>query len=277
MLSQFFHDSLSLGIAQAVVAAMMAMGMVMVARYQSIHVERETVIALLRAIVQIVLVGSVLIVLLQGPQWTSIFALLAMMVAAAATTAKRAGDIPDAFKVSLYGILLGSGAVILVMTLLGVIDPAITSVIPVGSMLVFNAMTATGLALNRFEAEIKSHAGQIEAGLALGASSRTVVAPYVQAAVKASMIPRIDSLRSLGIVWIPGLMAGMVLTGEDPIYAAVYQFVVMALVFVVAGLTSVVTTLLIRSHAFSAAEQLLLRPGRDGSNPKGGQGGKGRA
>jgi putative ABC transport system permease protein len=69
-------------------------------------------------------------------------------------------------------------------------------------------------------------------------------------------------------------MAGMVLTGEDPIYAAVYQFVVMALVFVVAGLTSVVTTLLIRSHAFSAAEQLLLRPGRDGSNAKGGQGGK---
>jgi putative ABC transport system permease protein len=274
LLSQFFHDSLSLGIAQAVVAAIMAMGMVMVARYQSIHVERETVIALLRAIVQIVLVGSVLIVLLRGPQWTSIFALLAMMVAAAATTAKRAGDIPDAFKVSLYGILIGSGAVILVMTLLGVIDPAITSVIPVGSMLVFNAMTATGLALNRFEAEIKAHAGQIEAGLALGASSHTVVAPYVQAAVKASMIPRIDSLRSLGIVWIPGLMAGMVLSGEDPIYAAVYQFVVMALVFVVAGLTSVVTTLLIRSHAFSTAEQLLLRPGRDGSNAKGGQGGK---
>jgi putative ABC transport system permease protein len=49
--------------------------------------------------------------------------------------------------------------------------------------------------------------------------------------VRASLIPRIDSLRSLGIVWIPGLMAGMVLAGSDPVYAAIYQFVVIAMVF----------------------------------------------
>ncbi len=262
MLTYFFTDTLSLGIAQAIVAALLALGMVWIARGQSIHIERETIVALVRAMVQIVLVGSVLIVLLRGPQWTSIIALLAMMVAAAATAARRAGEIPHAFRVSLIGILVGSGAVIALMTWVGVIDSAITSVIPVGSMLIFNAMTTTGLALNRFESEVKAHVGQIEAGLALGASSQKVVAPYVQAAVHAGLIPRIDSLRSLGIVWIPGLMAGMVLTGEDPIYAAVYQFVVMALVFVVAGLTSVVTTMLIRNHAFSMAEQLILRPGK---------------
>jgi putative ABC transport system permease protein len=262
MLTYFFTDTLSLGIAQALVAALLALGMVWIARGQSIHIERETIVALVRAMVQIVLVGSILIVLLRGPQWTSIIALLAMMIAAAATAARRAGEIPHAFRVSLIGILVGSGAVIALMTWLGVIDSAITSVIPVGSMLIFNAMTTTGLALNRFESEVKAHVGQIEAGLALGASSQKVVAPYVQAAVHAGLIPRIDSLRSLGIVWIPGLMAGMVLTGEDPIYAAVYQFVVMALVFVVAGLTSVVTTMLIRNHAFSTAEQLVIRPGK---------------
>jgi putative ABC transport system permease protein len=78
--------------------------------------------------------------------------------------------------------------------------------------------------------------------------------------VRASLIPRIDSLRSLGIVWIPGLMAGMVLAGADPVYAAIYQFVVIAIIFVSSGITSLVSTLLIRSKAFSDADQLTLRP-----------------
>jgi putative ABC transport system permease protein len=83
----------------------------------------------------------------------------------------------------------------------------------------------------------------------------------VQASVQAGLIPRVDSLRSLGIVWIPGLMAGMILSGVDPVYAAVYQFAVIAMIFAASGLTAVVTTLLIRSRAFSPAKQLILRPG----------------
>jgi putative ABC transport system permease protein len=102
--------------------------------------------------------------------------------------------------------------------------------------------------------------------LALGAEPKNTVTPYVQAAVQASLIPRIDSLRSLGIVWIPGLMAGMVLSGEDPVYAAIYQFVVIAMIFAAAGLTSVVSTLLIRSRVFSSAQQLTLQPGRSGKS-----------
>lgn len=64
----------------------------------------------------------------------------------------------------------------------------------------------------------------------------------------------------LAIVWIPGMMAGMVLSGTDPVYAAIYQFVVMAMIFAAAGLTAVLSTLLIRGKAFSPAEQLILRP-----------------
>jgi putative ABC transport system permease protein len=151
------------------------------------------------------------------------------------------------------------------MTWLGVIDAALNSLIPVGSMLIANAMNSNALALDRFQGEVKSYVGQIEAALALGAEPKHTVRPYVQAAVQASLIPRIDSLRSLGIVWIPGLMAGMVLSGEDPVYAAIYQFVVIALIFAAAGLTSVVSTLLIRSRAFSPAQQLVLRPGHRGN------------
>ena len=84
--------------------------------------------------------------------------------------------------------------------------------------------------------------------------------PLFLCATQASLIPKIDSLRSLGIVWIPGVMAGMVLSGSDPVYAAIFQFVVVAMIFASSGLTSIVSTLLIRTHAFSPADQLILRP-----------------
>ena len=56
------------------------------------------------------------------------------------------------------------------MTWAGVIDTAITSLIPVGSMIIANAMNTNGLALNRFRSEVLAHAGEIETALALGAA-----------------------------------------------------------------------------------------------------------
>jgi putative ABC transport system permease protein len=122
-------------------------------------------------------------------------------------------------------------------------------------------MNTNGLAMNRLRADVLAHVGEIETALALGADGKSSVAAYVQGSFEASLIPAIDSLRSLGIVWIPGLMAGMLLSGSRPIYAAVYQFVVLAMIFASSGLTSLVSTLLIRTRVFSPAEQLLLRPG----------------
>jgi putative ABC transport system permease protein len=248
-----------LGLTQALIASVLVLGVTLLAKTRDIHMEREVIVALVRGLVQIVAVGSILVLLLQGPGFTSLLVLGAMMVAAATIAARRAKGIQDAFKVSLYGIGLGSGLVITVMTALGVIESELTSLIPIGSMLIANAMNSNALALDRFKGEVQAHTGEIEAGLALGADPRVVVTPYVRAAVHASMIPRVDTLRSLGIVWIPGVMAGMVLAGSDPVYAAIYQFVVIAMIFAASGLTSLVSTLLIRSRAFSPAEQLILR------------------
>jgi putative ABC transport system permease protein len=261
MLNRLFTDQLQLGLAQALAAAVVAFAVVLLAGRRKIHLELETAIALLRGLVQIIAVGSVLVLLLRAPRWTGAFLLAAMIAAAAATSVKRAKGLPGAFAVSIYSIACGAGSVIAIMTWLGVIGTAITSLIPIGSMLIANAMNTNGLALNRFRSDVLAHVGEIEAALSLGADPRESVRRYVQASFEASLIPAIDSLRSLGIVWIPGLMAGMLLSGSRPIYAAIYQFVVLAMIFAASGLTSLVSTLLIRTHAFTAAEQLLLRPG----------------
>lgn len=246
------------GLTQAGIAALAAMIVVVIAQSARIQLARETSIALIRGLVQIIAVGSVLAILLRGPRWTGGIMLAAMMVAAGNISAKRAKNMPGAFVVSTWAIVCGAGSVIAVMTTLRVIDSAITSLIPVGSMLIANAMNANGLALNRFRADVLAHLGQVETALALGAEPAVSVAPYVQSSAEASLIPAIDSMRSLGIVWIPGLMAGMLLSGSRPLYASIYQFVVLAMIFASSGITVLVSMMLMRTKVFSPAEQLLL-------------------
>jgi putative ABC transport system permease protein len=262
MLKSFFSNQLALGMAQAGVAAAAALMVVLLARKRQVHLEWEAVVAMVRGIVQIVAVGSILLVLLRGPRWSSVFLLVSMIVAAGATSARRAKGMPDAFRVSVWAIACGAGLVIALMTWVGVIDTAITALVPIGSMIIANAMNTNGLALNRFRSDVLAHTGEIETALALGAEAGNSVAPYVQASFESSLIPAIDSLRSLGIVWIPGLMAGMLLSGARPIYAAIYQFVVLAMIFAASGLTSLISTLLMRGRIFTPAQQLLLQPGR---------------
>ena len=259
MLERWFEEGLALGLAQAGAVSVLVLATVLVARRQGIHLERESSVAMVRGLVQIMVVGSVLVLLLRGPQWTSVLVLAGMMIAGATIAARRARGIPGAFSISLYGIAFGSGVVIGTMTFLGVIEAGISSLVPVGSMVIASAMRTSSLALDRFVSEVTGHTGEVETKLSLGVAPAAVVSPYVETAVTASLIPHLDSLSSLGIVWIPGLMAGMVLAGTDPVYAAVYQFAVIAMILGASGFTSLVTTLLIRGRAFSGAEQLVLR------------------
>jgi putative ABC transport system permease protein len=66
----------------------------------------------------------------------------------------------------------------------------------------------------------------------------------------------VDALKSLGWVWIPGIMAGMILAGDNPIYAALYQFVIMAMIFAAGGLTSMIGSVLMGRAVVTEAEQL---------------------
>jgi putative ABC transport system permease protein len=259
VLKAFFHSQVALGLAQAAIAAGLALLVVFLARRRNIHLESDTAVALARGIVQIIIMGSLLMLLLKAPRWSSVFLLAAMIVAAGSISARRAKNIPGARKVSTYSIAAGAGLVTAVMTWVGVIDTAITTLIPVASMIVANAMNTNGLALNRFRSEVLAHAGEIETALALGAAPETTISSYTEASIHSSLIPAIDNLRSLGIVWIPGLMTGMLLSGADPVYAAIYQFVVIAMILAASGLTSLLSMMMIRTYVFSPAEQLLLK------------------
>jgi UDP-glucose/iron transport system permease protein len=228
------HSDIALGMAQAAGAIVLCTVLVLLCRRFAVHVERETAISLGRGLVQMVFVGMVLAVLLHGNLLVGVLILLGMTFAAAVTTSRRARDIKGSLLLSFYAITAGSGVVIA------------------------NAMNACAQSVERFKSDVATHVGQIEAGLALGADSRVTVAPYVQSAVYASLLPRLDMLRSLGLVWIPGVMAGMMVSGASPVYAGIYQFITVAMILAASGIAGLIVTLLMRARVFSAAAQLTL-------------------
>jgi uncharacterized protein (TIGR00245 family) len=177
-----------------------------------------------------VIVGMVLALLLHGNALAGMLILLAMTFAATVTASRRAKGIKDALLLCFYAITAGGGTVIAAMLATRTLKPDIAILVPVGSMIIANAMNACAQAIERFTADIKAHVGEVEAGLALGAEPGVTVVPYVQSAVYASLLPRLDMLKSLGLVWIPGVMAGMMVSGASPIYAGIYQFIIVAMI-----------------------------------------------
>lgn len=259
-LPHLLDDKIMLGMGQAVCAICICLAVIAACRWFAVRVEREAVISIARGLVQMVAVGVVLAVLLHGSLVVGTLILLAMTAAAAATASRRIRNMNGSLMVCFWSIATGAGVVIGAMIATRTLQTNIAMLVPVGSMIIANAMNAAAQAAERFQAEVTAHIGQIEAGLALGAEPAVTVAPYVQSAVYASLLPRLDMLKSLGLVWIPGVMAGMMVSGANPVYAGIYQFILVVMILTASGIAGLVVTVLLRTRSFSPAAQLIIPP-----------------
>ncbi|XAZ21246.1 ABC transporter permease (plasmid) [Sinorhizobium sp. B11] len=261
MLTDLFDHAVLVGLAQAIAAAVLCLGVVLVCRRFGVRVEKETSISLLRGLLQMSFVGVVLGLILKGTLLIGALILVGMIIAAAVTASRRFSDLPYAFEISLYSIGAGGGTAIIFMLLTRCLTADVTVLVPVGSMIIANSMNACAQAMERFRADILSHVGQIEAALCLGAQPSASVSPFVQTSVYSSLLPRLDMLKSLGLVWIPGVMAGMLVSGASPLYAGIYQFVIVAMILVASGISGMGVAALMQKRAFTSAAQLTLRSG----------------
>jgi putative ABC transport system permease protein len=259
VLERWLPDQIHRAAAECLIAAVIALIVILLIRRRAPNLVKEVFVAELRGLLQIVAVGAILAYLLRGPQWTSILVLAGMAVAAASIVRKRAARIPSVYSLALIAIAAGAGTILGIMIVLGVIPLQVSILVPVGSMVIANTMNTQSMFLDRLRGEVLAHIGEIESALALGATSDTAVKRYIEAAFRASLIPSIDNLRSLGIVWIPGMMAGIVLSGQSPLYGALYQFVVLTTILSATGLSCYVTSHLVTRRIFTVNDQLKLR------------------
>lgn len=134
--------------------------------------------------------------------------------------------------------------------------------IPLAGMVAGNSMTALGLSLDRLLSDLKAKRDLVEMQLCLGATPVEASQDIFRDALKAGMIPSVNSLAGVGLVFLPGMMTGQILSGEDPMLAIRYQIVVMFMLVASTTLTVSMVLGIVRQRCFSPGRQLLLRPNR---------------
>jgi len=144
-------------------------------------------------------------------------------------------------------------------------------VIPLSGMVFGNSMNVSSLTLNRIVGEIRNNRERVEAALVLGATSSQAAESYLRVSVRAGLISNIDSLKTLGIIFIPGTMAGLMMAGASPVLAAVYQIAVYFMILGAGIVTSLLASHFAVKRLFTEAHQL-VEMGRDGTGRGTGRG-----
>jgi putative ABC transport system permease protein len=181
-----------------------------------------------RMLIQLLLIGYVLVFIFDAQQPMVIAAVLVLMLMFASWIAIRpvARSGANVFRDALVAISVGGVLVLALVTQIVIdVEPWFNPryVVPLAGMVFAGAMNSVSLAAERFEAETSRDVSVKEAR---------------RIALSAALIPIINSLFAVGLVALPGMMTGQILSGISPLIAAKYQIVVMSMLFGVSGLSA---------------------------------------
>ncbi len=229
--------------------------------YEGLKIERSLTIGTIRTFVQLLFMGFVVKALFGVEQWYIIIgALLLMMTyAAKAGLGRMKRPVAGLYIPMWAGVVTGSIFTIAVVTgAVLKIDPWFRAdiLIPLGGMILGNAMSGGALAADRLYMELKSRQDEIETLLTLGWDYRKATHEAKKEAIRAALIPTINMMMTVGIVHLPGVMVGQMLGGAPPMVAAKYQIIIMLMVASSVTITSVVFTTLAMKKFFTPHQQL---------------------
>ena len=196
----------------------------------------NAIYALSRMLVQLLLIGYVLAWIFEADQGLLIILVLAIMLLASSWIALR--TIPEhrwqLLWASLIGLTIGGGLTLVLITQVVLqMEPWYLPryMVPLAGMVFANGMTAVSLAGERLYAELGHGEAWEDARVT---------------AFQAAMIPVINALFAVGLVSLPGMMTGQILSGVSPLIAARYQIMVMCMIFASAGMSTAIFLSLIR-------------------------------
>ncbi len=220
--------------------------------------EKDTIIATVRSIIQLLIVGYILKFVFDSESLLYIFLMVVLMIVAATQNARKKGKQIKGItwkivvtlvlvEVLTQGILLG----------FKIIPPTAQYIISISGMVVGNSMVLSILFLNRFTAEVEAHQDRAELILSLGGTPKQAIHHQLINSIKASMIPTIESQKTMGLVQLPGMMSGQIIAGADPIQAVQFQLLVLFLLLTTAAVSSVFLGFLSYPSLFNKRMQLV--------------------
>ena len=202
----------------------------------------------LRMFVQLMIVGYLLHLVFALESALPVLLILVVMTGFAVQTigARVETKMPNFYRVVGAAILFGCGGMTfffcsLVIGLEPWYDPRY--LIPLAGMVVGNSMTGASLAAERLAAEFRERREEIETALCLGSSVQLAAEPAVSSAFRAALIPSVNAMAAMGLVFLPGMMTGQILSGTEPLIAVKYQIAIMC---VITGSVALTTFMILR-------------------------------
>lgn len=231
---------------------------ILLSRWQKVGLEKDIVIGTVRAAIQLIAVGYILHFIFNLKSWPLIMIMISVMITVAVNNARKKGK---GFPRIGWRIAVAiTSTEVLTMGLLlalRIIEPTPQYVIPISGMIIGNGMVVSGLFLNRLKSELETRRDEIKVYLALGASSKQAISHVMQNTVKASMLPTVDGLKTVGLVQLPGMMTGMIVAGADPIEAVRYQILIMYSFTSSAAIIAIIMAMVTHGVLFTKAQQFI--------------------
>lgn len=217
----------------------------------------------IRMTAQLIAVGFVLEFLFSAnsPWWTLL--ILTVMEAFAVLTifGQHKGSLTTKMKILVAGSLILGTLFAMLIFVIGIMqvdnwwDPRY--IIPIFGMIAGNSMTGINLAIRNLTVGVEEQRPDIEQALIFGATPRIAIRPVVRHALTAAITPTMTSMLSMGIVFLPGMMTGQVLSGTPPLIAVTYQAVIMVGIFTSVAITVITVLALITRTVFDSRARLI--------------------
>jgi len=224
---------LVLGIDQIMLAYVFALLVLVIITKRGVRREKEILISTIRMTVQLVLTGYVLTLIFQHPNPFITVLVIGLMEAFAIFTIlkKFKGKLSGRLKRVICMSMVGGTLSCLLYFLLVVVrispwyDPQYF--IPIAGMFVGNTMTAVSLGTKSLIEGMTIQKALVEEALVLGGTPKTATASIINNTFDAAIMPTMNSMIGMGIVFLPGMMTGQILSGTAPTTAITYQLAVM--------------------------------------------------
>ncbi len=216
----------------------------------NLGLERKLLVAATRMVVQLILVGLLLksLFAILNPWLTLLVAVLMLLFAGREIRSRQERKLKGIWGFGIgAGAMAFAGASITVIALSTMIQPdpwwTPRFALPLLGMVLGNTMTGISLALDTLHSTVQREQRAIEAQLLLGANRWEATRPFQCRALRSGFMPIINAMAATGIVSLPGMMTGQILSGVDPTEAVKYQLLVMFLIGGATGLGVLMATM----------------------------------
>ena len=246
-------------------AAVLVVALAFISLFLKLGLTNRIIIAAIRTVIQLLLIGLVLKALFAQVSLLLVAALSIVMLLIAgrevmARQHRRFGGLwgyglgtlsmfVSSFALTIYALIVIVGT-----------DPWYTPqyAIPLLGMMLGNTMTGVSLALDKLTTTAWQQRSIIEARLILGQDWRTAIGDITRDSVRIGMIPMINAMAAAGLVSLPGMMTGQILSGTDPVEAVKYQILIMFLITAGTGFSAILATWIGARHLFDDRQRLRL-------------------